>query len=146
MLTDVRGDVQKMVNALLPALHRTWTIVQGEMSPLWLGIYAGLGGQRVSTEAVSDATWTLRHTAVDLIQWPINNNNRWDVTLSPFYARDSTNPLWRQVLPPQERAVEKQNSDPFETTASGSGYGEEAPYVFQLPYYLMRYYGLITSA
>jgi hypothetical protein len=133
-----------MVDALLPALHRTWTIVQGELSPLWLGIYAGTGRQPVSEQAISDAAWTLRHWPTDLITWPINNMNRWDVTLSPFYARDSTNPLIRQILPAQERAMEKWNSDPFRLTASGNGYLEEPPFLFQLPYFLMRYNGLIN--
>jgi hypothetical protein len=132
-----------MVDSLLPALHRTWTIVQGELSPLWLGVYAGTGGQAVDEKAISDAAWTLRHWAMDLINWPINNSNRWDVTLSPFTSRDDTDPLIRQILPPQERASRKWNSDPFELGASGNGLSEDAPYIFQLPYYLMRYNGLI---
>jgi len=144
-ISGVRSDVQAMVDALLPSIQLTWSVVQGELSPLWLGIYAGTGGQLVDDSMIDATVWSLRHSAIDMIQWEITNSNRWDVTLSPFYARDSTNPLIRQLLPPQARAIEKQNSDPFELTASGNGMGEEAPYVWQLPYHLMRYNGLISA-
>jgi hypothetical protein len=49
-----------MVTAMLPSLHRTWTIVQGEYSPLWLGIYAGTARQAVSSDDVARALWSLR--------------------------------------------------------------------------------------
>ena len=134
-----------MVDAVLPSLRRSWSIVQGEKSPLWLGVYAGTGGQVVSRSAVSDATWTLRRWAIDLIEWDIDNSNRWDVTESPFYARDSTNPLMRQIVPPMERQASHWNSDPF-VMAGGSGMGEMEPSIWRLPYYLMRYNGLIVES
>jgi len=142
---SLRQDVQEMVDAVLPSLRRSWSIVQGEKSPLWLGIYAGTGGQVVSRSAVSDATWTLRRWAIDLIEWDIDNSNRWDVTESPFYARDSTNPLMRQIVPPMERQASHWNSDPF-VMAGGSGMGEMEPSIWRLPYYLMRYNGLIVES
>jgi hypothetical protein len=146
LTAPIYQEVAEMVDALLPSLHRSWTIVQGELSPLWLGIYAGTGGQHVSEKAVSDATWTLRRWSIDLITWPINNQNRWDVTLSPFSVRDSADSLLlRQILPQSERVTEKWNGDPFRLDASGSGMSEEAPYIFQLPYYLMLYNGLISK-
>ena len=136
-----------MVSALLPSLHRTWSIVQGERSPLWLGVYAGTGGQTVEDSgAIDNAVWSLRHSAIDFVDWTISNSNRWDITQSPFFRRDSTDPLMRQILPPQERAMTKWNSDPFVIPSGGSGYAEEAPYVWQLPYHLMLYNGLILNA
>jgi len=96
--------------------------------------------------AIDNAVWSLRHSAIDFVDWTISNSNRWDITQSPFFRRDSTDPLMRQILPPQERAMTKWNSDPFVIPSGGSGYAEEAPYVWQLPYHLMLYNGLILNA
>ena len=145
MCVGIRSDVQAMITALEPSLHRTWSIVQGELSPLWLGVYAGTGKQAVNQQEIDSATWTLRHSVLDFIVWPNTNSKRWDVTLSPFFTRDTTSPLFRQILPPQARVTEKWNSDPFSSTASGNGLSEEAPYIWQLPYHLMLYNGLISK-
>ena len=134
-----------MVNALLPSLHRTWSIVQGEYSPLWLGVYAGTGRQTVDSSAIDSAVWSLRHSAIDFIDWTISNTDRWDITTSPFFRRDSTDPLMRQIIPPQERSASKWNSDPFVFSSGSGGYSEEAPYIWQLPYHLMLYNGLISK-
>jgi hypothetical protein len=83
--------------------------------------------------------------AIAQIDWPIHNEDRWDITLSPFYARDSTNFLMRQIRPMSERASAKWNTDPFVVSA-GSGYKEEMPSVWRLPYYLMLYNNLITKS
>lgn len=140
----IRPDVQEMVNALLPSLKRTWMIVQGERSPLWLGIYAGTGGQPVCPSQVAQATWTLRRWVIDLISWPIDNSERWDITASPFYKRDSEDPLMRQIIPPQERQTGHWNNDPFIMSAGG-GTTELEPGIWQLPYYIMLYNGLILN-
>mmetsp|Transcript_20834 Transcript_20834/g.29957 ORF Transcript_20834/g.29957 Transcript_20834/m.29957 type:complete len:806 (-) Transcript_20834:191-2608(-) len=144
-VSHIREEVSRMVNALVPSIDRMWHIVQGERSPLWLGIYAGTCQRPVSEKDISDAVWTLRRWAIDMIVWPIKNSNRWDITESPFFPRDSsTNHLMRQIIPPAERVTTKWNADPFIFDA-GSGYSEEAPYVWRLPYYLMLYNNLITD-
>ncbi|CAM9560031.1 unnamed protein product [Ectocarpus fasciculatus] len=141
--SELYADVEKMVNALLPSMERTYALINGEMSPLWLGIYAGTGGQQVSDAAISSAVWTLRHWAVDLIEWPISNDERWDITESPFFVRDSTVPLMRQIRPPSERASRKWNTDPFTLGDQDSGMSEEYPANWRFPYYLMRFNKLI---
>jgi hypothetical protein len=143
--TGVREEVQRMVDALVPAIQRFWSIVKGEKSPMWLGIYGGTCGQPVTSEEVSDSVWTLRRWAIDFIQWEIDNTNRWDVTASPFHARDHEDePLMRQIRPPSERSAHKWNTDPFVWTAD-NGMAEEMPSIWAYPYWLMRYNGLITA-
>ena len=144
--SGVRDEVQRMVDALVPALQRFWSIVKGEKSPLWLGIYGGTCGQPVTSREVSDSVWTLRHWAIDFIQWPYDNSERWDVTESPFTARDHDDEhLMRQIRPPSERASHKWNSDPF-VWSGDSGMAEEMPSIWALPYWLMRYNRLIVEA
>jgi hypothetical protein len=140
-----RPEVQRMVEALQPALHRFWSIVQGEKSPMWMGIYGGTCSQPVTAQEVSDSVWTLRHWAIDFIQWEIDNTNRWDVTASPFHARDHEDEaLMRQIRPPSERSSHKWNTDPFVWTAD-NGMAEEMPSIWAYPYWLMRYNGLISA-
>jgi len=146
-LASVRANVKAMIEPLVPGLERMWSIVQGEKSPLWLGIYAGTAGQPVCPASHSDAVWSLRRWPIDLITWPVDNSDRWDITKSPFVPRDSGSDAtaeWRQILPMAERAMKKWNSDPFEGGSAGSGMSEQAPYVWRLPYYIMLYNGLIT--
>jgi hypothetical protein len=138
------AEVEEMVSALLPSMQRTFALIGGEKSPLWLGIYAGTGGQEVCPTAVSSAVWTLRHWAVDLIEWPISNDERWDLTASPFFSRDSTDPIMIQIRPPSERAARKWNTDPFSLQDQDSGMSEEYPANWRFPYFLMRYNKLIV--
>lgn len=143
-----RADVKEMVDALIPSIDRMWTIVSKERSPLWLGIYAGTAGRPVTAQEVSEAVWTLRRWSIDMIVWPVINSERFDLTESPYYPRDAdpetTAHLMRQVIAPQERRTMKANGDPF-VFDDGSGTSEEAPYIWRLPYYLMRYNGLIVD-
>lgn len=131
-----------MVSQFVPSFERTWLIIGAEYSPLWTGIYAGVAAQRASPAALSHSVWSLRHWAMDLVDWPLHNSGRYDVTLEPFYSRDSTKPIMRQIRPPSERVSSHWNGDPF-TVSAGSGYSEFEPAVWRLPYYLMLYYKLI---
>ena len=133
-----------MVDALAPGFRRMFSIVGAEKSPLWTGVFAGTAKQAAQAGVVSDAAWTLRRWQIDMINWPINNSVRWDISTYPYYARDSTRPLMREIRPPQERGVSKWNSDPFVYT-DGNGMQEEVPTVWSLPYFIMLYNGLITG-
>lgn len=139
------ADVQDMVNAFVPSLVRSWSIVRGEKSPLWLGIYAGTGAAVASVcpSSFSDAVWTLRRWAIDLIAWPVVNSERWDVNPSPFTARDSTDREIQEIIPPQERQTGHWNGDPFKMDVGG-GTSESEPSIWRLPYYLMLYNRMIV--
>eukprot|EP00598_Pedospumella_elongata_P005501 CAMPEP_0184967304 /NCGR_PEP_ID=MMETSP1098-20130426/718_1 /TAXON_ID=89044 /ORGANISM="Spumella elongata, Strain CCAP 955/1" /LENGTH=817 /DNA_ID=CAMNT_0027488731 /DNA_START=6 /DNA_END=2459 /DNA_ORIENTATION=- len=137
-----KAEMWEMASLVLPAFERTWLLIGAEYSPLWTGIYAGVAAQQVSPASVAHSVWTLRHWAIDLINWPVDNANRWDVALEPFYSRDSTKQIMRQIRPPSERVSSHWNNDPFSVT-EGSGYSEYEPAVWRLPYYIMLYYKLI---
>ena len=88
-----------MVSQLVPSFERTWLLIGAEYSPLWTGIYAGVAAQSASQSALAHSVWTLRRWALDLVDWPIANGDRWDVTPEPFYSRDSTNPIAADPTP-----------------------------------------------
>ncbi len=89
-----------MVKVVIPSLERAWLLIGAEYSPLWTGIYAGLAKQPASAQAIERSVWTLRHWALDLIDWKVDHSVRWDVSLQPFFVRDSDNNIIRQIRPP----------------------------------------------
>lgn len=141
---QLQKDLEEMVKPLLPSIDRYWLLVKGERSPLWFGIYAGIAERPVTKTDLYGAVWSLRHWAIDLITWPINNLYRWDVNVQPFFGRDNTNQLMKEIRPPQERVTGHWNGDPF-ALEGGSGTSEQEPAIWELPYYLMRFYGLISD-
>mmetsp|Transcript_19127 Transcript_19127/g.31993 ORF Transcript_19127/g.31993 Transcript_19127/m.31993 type:complete len:834 (+) Transcript_19127:33-2534(+) len=139
---EFKNEMWDMVKLMIPGYERSWLIFGPEYSPLWTGVYAGVAAQPASALAISRSVWTLRRWAIDLIEWPIDNSQRWDSEMQPFHVRDSTKVLVRQLRPPAERVQAHWNSDPF-AAQSGSGQAESEPAVWRLPYYLMLYYKLI---
>lgn len=92
-----------MVKIAIPSLQRAWLLIGAEYSPLWTGIYAGVANQPASTSAISRSLWSLRHWALDLIDWKVDHSLRWDVTVTPFFVRDSEKSIIRQIRPPSKR-------------------------------------------
>ena len=132
-----------MVKVAVPSLERAWMIIGAEFSPLWTAIYAGVAQQPASTQSLVYSTSSLRHWAIDLIDWPIDNGQRWDVSLQPFHVRDHDNErIIRQIRPPSERVTTHWNNDPYATNAGG-GYEEYEPAIWRLPYFMMLFYKLI---
>lgn len=148
-LQSLRAEVDAMVEIARPSVDRTYNIVSGERSPLWLGMFAGVFHRPASEEDINAAVWSLRHWGLDMIDWPVDNSigsSRWDINKSPYYPRDSPEEdqyhLMREILPPQERATQKWNSDPYVQSYGGGGV-EEAPYIWRLPYHVMLYFKLL---
>ena len=141
-----KEEVWQMVAPVLPSLHKTWILLSGELSPLWLGIYAGTAQQTdgVDDKTKASAVATLQRWALDLISWSIQGSQRIDLDVNGhFTARYSDIPLMRHIRPPSERGASEWNSDPFMTDPGGDGKGEYEPGTWLLPYYIMKFNGLI---
>ncbi len=155
-----KAELERMTALFDAGLERAWLLARDERSPLWLGIYAGTAGfvagaakrgqatraaapSGASAADVAAAAWSLRRWAVDLVNWPVNATGRLDTVVQPFVVRGSTSaPLMRDIRPPAERTTSQWNNDPF-AIADGSGYSEYQPSVWTLPYWLMKFNGLI---
>ena len=138
-----RAELDRMCELLLPSLRRTWLLARGEMSPLWLSIYAGTAGQKVTIEEAQSAEWSLRRWAIDNIDWQISGNGRLDLVMSPFNVRNGQVPIFKNTRPPAEQAASHANNDPFESVSGSVGKNEVEPAVFLTPAWMMAYYGLL---
>ncbi len=141
-----KQEVREMVEPMLPSLRKTWILVAGELSPLWLGIYAGTAQQThgVNDVAKASAVASLQRWALDFIQWEIKGTQRIDLDINEhFTARYSDVPIMRHIRPPSEREASEWNNDPFMVNPGGNGKAEYEPGTWLFPYYIMKYNGLI---
>jgi len=147
-----KAAVWDMVSPMVPSIQRTFLLLKGELSPLWLGIYAGTAKQtkHVNKKDVDNVQWWMRHYALDLIEWPIYNSQRIDLDISDSFHVRNTDPahnpyfpLMKNIRPPNERAQVEWNADPFAVNPGGSGSSEFEPGVYLFPYYLTLYHGLV---
>jgi hypothetical protein len=142
-----KAALQEMTQLMVPSLQRTWRLSKGELSALWLGIYAGTAQQTqyVSKTDLRDATYSLKDWQLDNINWDIEGSQRIDLDISSVYhvRMNQHRPIMRHIRPPQERASTEANNDPFDVNSGGSGTTEYEPNVYLFPYYIMKYHGLI---
>jgi hypothetical protein len=142
-----KAAVWAMVEPLTPSLQRTWRLLKGELSPLWLGIYAGVARQirYVSEKDVNAAVWTLRHWQLDNIDWQVLGSQRIDLDVADhFHVRNSDTALFmRHIRPMQERRATEWNTDPFTLDPNSPATQEQEPGYYLLPHWIMHYYGLI---
>lgn len=89
------------------------------------------------------AIWYLQEHPLDLIQWNIENSKRQDLDFNKENFRDQTT---KEVLPPDERPVQRHNANMFRLDrTSGSGVSElSAGDIWLLPYWMGRYLGVIN--
>lgn len=70
------------------AIERTWKFVRPFRSALWNSIYIASGGQNFNDDDVESIGWNLRTWPLDLIDWPVQNSQRRDITFDINTNRD----------------------------------------------------------
>ena len=93
---------------------------------------------------LNEAVWYLREHPLDLINWDIMNSHRKDIEMIAPNFRQQT---LAEVLPPDERPVQRHNGNMFNIDKKGgNGTGEEsAGDIWLLPYWMGRYLGVISA-
>jgi hypothetical protein len=132
--------------ALLKAYRRGldgwWKNIQREDNPLWTLIY--LTGQPDAGLDLAGAVRTLYRMPMDTIEWTVVNSHRQDIvwakTRDRFGHREALT-----LLPPDERPVNKWNSNPFVVDGGAGGHGEDDGAAFLLPYWMGRYHKFILG-
>lgn len=119
-----------------------WEAERPEKESLW-NIFTAITG--VTDIDLPEAVWYLQQYPVDLIDWSIENSKRKDIQ---FLSENFRNQLISEVLPPDERPVQRHNSNMFNLDRLGRNGTSEfsAGDIWLLPYWMARYLGLISPA
>ncbi|MFD1143287.1 hypothetical protein ACFQ4C_19320 [Larkinella insperata] len=118
-----------------------WQAERPEKEGAW-NLFAAMTG--VKDFDLKEAVWYLQEHPLDLIDWNIENSHRKDIQLlEPNFRRQTT----REVLPPDERPIQRHNANMFNLDRKGRSGGSEhsAGDIWLLPYWLGRYLGVISG-
>jgi hypothetical protein len=119
-----------------------WKNIQREANPLWTFIY--LTGQPEAQVDLAAAVRTLYRMPMDTIEWTVGNSHRQDIVWAGSRDRFGHREALT-LLPPDERPVNKWNSNPFVLDGGGGGHGEDDGAAFLLPYWMGRYHKFILG-
>ena len=117
-----------------------WEIERPEKEGLW-----NLFTAMVSPESdLKEAVWYLREHPLDLIRWEIKNSHRNDIE---FIEPNFRNQTISEVLPPDERPIQRHNANMFQLDFTGSNGTSEysAGDIWLLPYWLGRFLEVIEG-
>lgn len=117
-----------------------WQYERPEKEGLWNIMTAMTGTPEFDLE---EAIWYLKEHPMDLIDWAIANSHRKDIEFMESNFRRQT---IKEVLPPDERPVQRHNGNMFNLDRSHSnGLSEHsAGDIWLLPYWMGRYLGVIS--
>jgi hypothetical protein len=118
-----------------------WEAERPEKEGAW-NIMTALTG--TSEFDLEEAIWYLQEHPMDLIDWEIMNSHRKDIEfMEPNFRRQTIT----EVLPPDERPVQRHNGNMFNLDrARGNGVSEHsAGDIWLLPYWMGRYLGVISA-
>jgi hypothetical protein len=117
-----------------------WEAERPEKDGLWNIMIALTGAEDIDLE---EAIWYLQEYPVDLINWRITNSHRKDIEKTEQNFRNQT---IKEVLPPDELPVTRHNANRFTLDGGGGGTEEmSAGDIWLLPYWMGRYFGLISA-
>lgn len=118
-----------------------WEIERPEKEGAW-NIMTALTG--TNEFDLDEAVWYLKEHPMDLVDWVIMNSHRKDIEfLEPNFRRQTI----KEVLPPDERPVQRHNGNMFRLDRNGgNGISEHsAGDIWLLPYWMGRYLGVISA-
>lgn len=118
-----------------------WQAERPEKEGLW-NIFTAITGTREFD--LAEAVWYLQEHPLDMIDWAISNSHRKDIEpVKPNFRRQTI----KEVLPPDERPVQRHNSNMFSLDRKGGdGVSEHsAGDIWLLPYWMGRYLGVIGA-
>ena len=118
-----------------------WEIERPEKEGAWNMMTALTGTNEFDLD---EAVWYLKEHPMDLVDWVIMNSHRKDIEfLEPNFRRQTT----KEVLPPDERSVQRHNGNMFNLDKpGGNGVSEHsAGDIWLLPYWMGRYLGVISA-
>lgn len=132
-------------NDTLKSMYRNaiidhWQYERPEKDGLW-NLFTGMVSNEFDLE---EAIWYLQEHPLDLIQWNIENSHRKDIE---FLEPNFRNQTIVEALPPDERPVQRHNTNMFRLDREGDNGNSElsAGDIWLLPYWLGRFLGIIRE-
>jgi hypothetical protein len=118
-----------------------WEAERPEKDGLWNLLTAVTG---VSDFDLNESVWYLQQHPLDLINWNIQNSHRKDIDL---LERNFRKQSLKEVLPPDERPIQRHNANMFNLDKNGGNGTSEysAGDIWLLPYWLGRQLGVISA-
>ena len=118
-----------------------WEVERPEKEGAWNIMTALTGTPEFDLD---EAAWYLREHPMDMVGWDVMNSHRKDIT---FIAPNFREQTIEEVLPPDERPVQRHNSNMFRLDRTGNDGGEELASgdIWLLPYWMGRYLGVISE-
>ena len=117
-----------------------WEIERPEKEGAW-NIFTALTG--VDDFDLEEAIWYLQEYPLDLVHWKVTNSHRGDIEKVEPNFRNQT---IAEVLPPDELPVNRHNANRFQLDGGDGGTSEySAGDIWLLPYWMGRYFGVITA-
>ncbi len=123
------------------SISRTWQLEKAERCPLWNFVYGAVTGKDC---AVEESVRTLQEIPMDLVHWTVRNSHRADIRFTSRPGRFGEKQA-ELPLPFTERPMHKWNGNPYRLDGGSDGRVEEDPTFFLLPYWMGRFFGLITE-
>lgn len=117
-----------------------WEIERPEKEGAWNIMTALTGTPEFDLE---EATWYLREHPLDMVTWDIANSHRKDLEfIAPNFREQTT----VEVLPPDERPIQRHNGNMFRLDKTGGDGSQEysAGDIWLLPYWMGRYLRVIS--
>jgi len=123
------------------AIRDHWNIIRPEKEGLWNICYGAITGSKKFD--LNETIWELKRMPLDLINWSIKNSNRKDLE---YIKENNFERTTSEVLPSDERPENKHNRNFFKLDDNGNGSAElGAGDVYLLPYWMGRYFGMISA-
>ncbi len=132
----------KLRSLYLDGMRFTWGKIRPDRNPLWNFISVASRVGPMTPEVLDDSRRALERIPMDMIEWTVRNSHRVDVTFQPASDRFNHRQL-TEVLAPDERAVQKWNSNPYIPDGGAGGHAEDDGAYFLLPYWMGRYSGWV---
>ncbi len=140
-LTLLRNEENEAIRSLiLCGMEDHWNYERTERQPMFAMIHAALTGR---DDDIGEGIQSLREIPYDLACYPTYNSKRPDLVWDTEQEEWHEPPQLKYALPYDERNVHRPDGTPFECDSTGNQIND--PTIYLLPYWIGRYYGIITE-
>jgi len=124
----------------LNSVEQWYAAVKNDHSPYFEFTYYALTGK---CPRLAEAVDFLRNAPLDLVRWRMDNSRREDIKL--VRQPEMENIQTSKLLLPAEICIMRWDNNPWNAIQGDGGHTESDGVYWLLPYWMGRYYGLITN-